>query len=85
MIDLDDVRNQMNLNKKEEFITQKHNYQIWQGSNGRWYTYIPDETRPKGRRQIVSHESLISAIYDCYQSKESQHSMTLEKLYPQWQ
>ena len=87
MIDLDDVRNQMNIKKKEEFIAKKHNYQIWQGSNGRWYTRIPDETRPKGRRQIVksSHEALISAIYDCHQSKESQDSMTLEKLYPQWQ
>ena len=87
MIDLDDVRNQMNIKKKDEFVTQKHKYQIWQGSNGRWYTYIPDETRPKGRRQIVksSHEALISTIYDCYQSKESQDSITLEKLYPQWQ
>lgn len=86
MIGLDDVRFQMNIKKKEEYIEQIHAYQIWQGNNGRWYTYLPDETRPKGRRQIVksSRETLVTTIYDFYHAKETKDTMTLEKLYPEW-
>lgn len=86
MIDLDDVRFQMNIKKKEEFISQVHTYRIWQGSNGRWYTYLFDDTRPKDRRQIAksSHDDLMATIYDHYHQKEKQKTITLEKLYPEW-
>ena len=71
----------MNQKKKEEFVSQSHTYRIWQGSNSRWYTYLPDETRPKGRRQIAkaSKELIIDTVYDFYHHKEKQSIMTLEK------
>ena len=86
MIDLDDVQQQMNQNKKEDFVKNTHTYQIWQGSNGRWYTYLPDETRPKGRRQIAksTRNLIIETVYAFYNQKEKQNAMTLEKLYPEW-
>lgn len=86
MIDIDDVQQQMNQKKKEEFVSQSHTYQIWQGTNGRWYTYLPDETRPKGRRQIAksSRDRIIDTVYSFYNEKETQATMTLEKLYPIW-
>lgn len=86
MIDIDDVQQQMNQNKKEEFVSESHTYQIWQGSNGRWYTYLPDETRPKGRRQIAKacKELIIDTVYHFYHQKEIQSIMTLGTLYPEW-
>lgn len=33
--------------KKEEKYLADHPYEVWQGTNGKWYTYLPD--REKGR------------------------------------
>ena len=54
MIDLDDVRNSMEKSKKNK-ILQQHPYDIWVASDGRVKTYIPDETRPYGRRLVAKN------------------------------
>lgn len=54
MIDLDDVRKSMEKSKKNK-ILQQHPYDIWVASDGRVKTYIPDETRPYGRRLVAKN------------------------------
>ena len=52
MVDIEDVLNKIETMKNQEILNQ-HHYAISQGSNGRWYTYLPDANRPNGRRQIA--------------------------------
>ena len=35
------------MNKRKELL-EKHPYSIWEGSDGNWYTYVPDDTKKRG-------------------------------------
>ena len=49
MLDLHDVQDSMEAMKREELL-KKHQYKIWQGKDGKWYTYLPDESKKNKRR-----------------------------------
>lgn len=44
MINVSDVQEQIKMNKRKELL-EKHPYSIWEGSDGNWYTYVPDDTK----------------------------------------
>ena len=44
MLNLHDVQDSMEAMKREELL-KKHQYKIWQGKDGKWYTYLPDESK----------------------------------------
>ena len=48
MIDVSYVQEQIEMNKREELL-KKHPYKIWEGKDGKWYTYllINDENERK--------------------------------------
>ena len=74
---------------KNEKILAKHPYAITHGSNGRWYTYLPDNTKPNGRRQVAksTQQKVEQAIIQYYRTKESEDSITgmnLENLFKRW-
>ena len=45
-INLNEVLQEIDMQERRQILKQ-HNFQIWKATNGKWYTYIPDET--KGR------------------------------------
>ncbi len=59
MIDLSYVQEQIEMNKRNELL-KKHPYKIWEGKDGKWRTYLPDEE--KGR--ILKKRSTKNAIKD---------------------
>lgn len=87
-INIEDVLDHLELMKNKEILEQhKNNYTIWQGKNSRWYSYLPDETKPSGRRQIVksSQEHLERQIILYYKDLEQKNSNTnIENLYSTW-
>lgn len=85
---LEDVLNDIE-NMKNQDILKEHPYAVSQGSNGRWYTYLPDESKPKGRRQIAksTKEKVEQEIIRYYKNKseeENIRNMNLEKLFELW-
>lgn len=90
MIDLSSIQNDIEMIKRNQSL-EKHTYHIWQGTNGKWYTYLPDEE--KGRKLIkrTSEKDIQDVIVKFYEEtddvamkeKESQ-KMTLKKLYDDW-
>lgn len=60
----------------------KHPYAIWQGKNGRWYSYLPDNK--KGRKQIVktSKQDIEKIIIDYW--KDQDKNPTIEELFDEW-
>lgn len=46
MINMDDVRNEMNKRRKKE-ILKNHPYKIWQDKHGRWWTQLPDTSKKR--------------------------------------
>lgn len=87
-IDLRDVEEDMRKSRKEK-ILEKHPYSIYQGSDGRWRSHLPDERKKEGRKLIVksNRDDLIDLICEYYTSHDkdlAKESCTLEDLYPLW-
>ncbi|MBP5310617.1 MAG: site-specific integrase [Lachnospiraceae bacterium] len=73
IIDLDDLLANGKEASVNKIIKQFHKYDIFQGSDGRWKTYIKDDSYKGGRRLIVKkdRDDLIFALLDHYNSKPS--------------
>ena len=52
MIDINDVQNSMEAMKRKELL-EKHPYKIWQGQDGKWYTYLPDKEGRKLKKRTT--------------------------------
>ena len=83
IINLEDTRNKLNQMNKQEALS-KHNYAIWQGKNGKFYTTLPDSTNAKGTKQIMrnSMEKLEDAIAEFY--IETDYNPTVKDVYVMW-
>ena len=81
IIDISSVLTQIEEMKKNEII-KRHNYKIWQGTDGKWKTYLPD--KEKGRRLInkVSKEKLEETIIAYY--KEEAENPTVKEIFEEW-
>lgn len=89
MIDLGDVQEQMRQKEREELLMRCHSYDIWEGKDGRWRTYITDETRSHNRRMVAksSRKALEEFLVEHYQGQteeEQRKRCTLRTLYPEW-
>ena len=87
IIDMNGVATQM-LSIRWERIKENHPYAIKEGKDGRWRTYIADETRPHHRRQIVkaTEEKLMRFLCDYYEGaiSEDGHELTMASFFEQW-
>jgi len=85
---VEDLLNEIEVMKNNEII-QKHPHSIWQGSNGRWYTHIYDETKSEGRRKIAKstldalHKAIIADYKQC-EEKTDNRNLNLENIYKEW-
>lgn len=84
IINIDDVRNQLEMRNNEE-ILKAHEYKIWQGKDGKWYTHVYDPSRKEKRRLIkrTTESKLQEELIRLYRNREKKE-ITLEELYPEW-
>lgn len=63
--------------KREELLNE-HQYKIWQGWDGKWYTYLPD--KEKGRKLIK--RKILSELEDYIiaQINEDEENPTITKI-----
>lgn len=83
MIDISYVQEQIEMNKRNELL-KKHPYKIWEGKDGKWYTYLPDESKNDGRRLIKRTDVTIleNIIINYWKSFCEVH--TLENVFYEW-
>jgi len=69
--------------KKEDLYLKNHAFSIWQGKNGKWYTYLPSAN---GRRLVKksSEEDLKAAIVSFYKEEDKKDSLTFIDVYHEW-
>ena len=63
MIDLSYVQAQVNMNKRKE-ILEKHQYKIWEGKDGKWYTYLPDEKKGRILKKRSSQKGIEDVVVE---------------------
>ena len=88
-INLDDVLRQDEEMKKQEILKQ-HKYPISYGKgDNRWHTYIPDDTRPNGRKSVAKRkkedlEEYLISFYSKLEKAKKEKPETLATFYPVW-
>lgn len=90
MLDTALVQERIEMQKRAELL-EKHKYDIWQGTNGKWYTYLPDEQ--KGRRLVkrTTQKAIEDCVIDYFSAnseedrkKKEIETITLKLLFPRW-
>ena len=77
------VQEQVEMKKREELLSM-HPYKISCGKDGFWRTYIPDESKSNGRKQIKkkSEEAIKQAVIDYW--KQQTEDPTIEEVFTEW-
>ena len=88
IINLDDVEETMRKQQKQTLL-DNHTFSIYHGHDNRWYTYLPDESKPGGRRKVVKKEksdleNLIVTHFENQSEERKLEQITLRTLYPKW-
>lgn len=78
--DLENLEARIEVQKREQLLSQ-HNYSIWQGRNGSWYTKLPVDDKLKliRKKDKLSIEEIIINFY-----KEKLENPTINELFFQW-
>ena len=81
MIDTALVQEKIEMHKREEMLA-KHPYEIYQGKDGKWYTYLPDDK--KGRVKIKRNEKyqVQDKVIEYWKSLEER--ITVEDIFNEW-
>lgn len=92
-----ELYNMKKQQKKENAILQGHLenfYHIWTNDKGTFLSYLPDSTKPKGRKPVTAttKEKLERKIIDFYleleqnekNQKEQERLSTIRSIYPLW-
>lgn len=69
------------MTKRQELLNN-HPYKIWEGSNGKWYTYLPDEEKGRVLKKKSTKkdiEDIVVVYWD-----ELINSPTIEEIFNEW-
>ena len=82
ILNVDVLRREVEEMQREKYLS-KHNYQIWQGKNGKWYTELPATADSKRRLVKKTYkEDLEEEIINFY--KSSDMYVTFRKAFEEW-
>lgn len=81
MLDTALVQERIEMQKRTELLGM-HNYDIWQGTNGKWYTYIPDDQKGRVLKKRTSQKAIEDLVVEYYRQKEEIHY--LEDVFNEW-
>ncbi|MCM1201401.1 MAG: site-specific integrase [Bacteroides fragilis] len=80
MIDINDVQNSMEAMKREELLKQ-HTYEMWQGKDGKWYTYLPAKNGGRMLKKRKNRKDLENVLIEYYKSRKE---VTLGDVFQEW-
>lgn len=80
IIDINDVQNSIETMKRDEMLSC-HPYKIWEGKEGTWYTYLPDDKKGRILKKRKSKKDIESIIIEYYRN---QKEILLQDLFQEW-
>ena len=83
IIDRNTIQMQIEMDKRKEYL-EMHNSKIWQSTDSKWYTYLPDLKKEKGKRLVKrkTKEEIEDIIVEYY--KAHGIPQTIEKTFYEW-
>ena len=80
IINSNSIHTQMQLSERQKYL-EEHQYAIYQGKDGLWYTYLPgEEGRDKIKRK--SKEAVEDVVYEFY--KKRHQEPTIQRVFDEW-
>lgn len=68
IIDIDTIREKIEMNERIKLL-EMHDSRIWQSTDGKWYTYLPDDLKKKKLVKRLTYKALEDVIVDFYKKK----------------
>lgn len=81
MIDLAYVQEQVEMNKRKELI-EKHPYSIWEGKDGKWHTYLPDNEKGRKLKKRTTQKEIEDVVIKYW--REQYENPTIEEVFTEW-
>ena len=81
MIDLGTIQKQIDMQKRKELLST-HPYAVWEGKNGKWYTYLPDDEKGRALKKRSSQKGIEDLIVNYYEKLQELH--TIEDVFNDW-
>lgn len=81
MIDPALVQERIEMHKRSELLFN-HPYEIYQGSDGNWYTYLPDESNGRKKVKRKTKEDVENRVIEYWREKEE--NPTVESIFREW-
>ena len=81
MIDLDTVQQQVEMNERQKYL-EKHPYSIWEGKDGKWHTYLPDEKKGRVPKKRNNEKEINKLVIDYW--REQEEVITVESVFDEW-
>ena len=69
------------MQKREELL-KKHPYAIWEGTNQKWYTYLPDKEKGRVLKKRNTQQEIEDIVVDYL--VEVEENPTVEELFLEW-
>lgn len=71
ILDYDTLQKEVEMNERKRYL-KKHTGKIWQSTDEKWYTYLPDEKAKNGRKltKRTTLKALEDVIVEYYKLKE---------------
>lgn len=67
--------------KKREEIIKNHPYKIYQGSDGKWHTYLPDEKKGRIPKKNKDYDALIDVLVQFYDAEKEKPKTFIDAYY----
>ena len=81
MTDLSYVKEEIAMNQRKELLA-KHPYKIWEGKDGKCYTYLPDKEKGRILKKKSSKESIENDIIEYW--KAEMDNPTIKEVFDEW-
>lgn len=83
IIDMASVEEKLEMKQRDRILNQ-HPFSIWQGKNGKWYTYLPDPEKNRILAKRKDKKSLEDLLVDFYCRTQEKKSVTFDEMYFKW-
>lgn len=83
IVDINTIQKQIEMNERLKFL-EMHESRVWQSTDNKWYTYLPDSNSKNGRRLIKrsTEKAITDAIVEHY--KQAEHELTVDEVFNRW-
>lgn len=81
ILNMEAMQQQIEMKKREEILA-KHPYKIWQGKDGKWYTYLPDRNKGRTQRERNTCKEIEDTVIAYWQ--EQLENPTIKEVFTEW-